>query len=315
MTRLRLILLAVLFFLPFLILLGIGVYHLWVTSNLWVWYPLLACMGVAYFLAWWWTRKQGILPPTDHPPPEYWTERDKVAWGIVDAKAKSFEKVTLDQLSTAKHFTDLALNLATDVGKVYNPESEDPFDALTLPEVLTSMELAANDLNALVQKYVPGAHLLRIRDVRRAKKAYGWYKTGQDIYWAGAVIFNPIEAGLRYLASRQALGGLMDRIQSNVMLWFHTAYIHELGRYLIELNSGRLKVGVKRYREIIVAHQAPPIDDPATRKGSNRDGRSCGNNSPSGQPNETNHHCRAGASEGREIESRECSAREAECPG
>src|SRR5580700_2811377 len=101
MTRLRLILLAVLFFLPFLILLGIGVYHLWVTSNLWVWYPLLACMGVAYFLAWWWTRKQGILPPTDHPPPEYWTERDKVAWGIVDAKAKSFEKVTLDQLSTA----------------------------------------------------------------------------------------------------------------------------------------------------------------------------------------------------------------------
>lgn len=266
MTRLRLILLAILFLLPFAVLLGIGGYHLWETNQLWVWWPLLACMGFTYFLAWRWTRKQGMLPPTHTPPPEYWTERDKVAWGIVDAKAKSFEKVTLDQLSTARHFTDLALSLAVDVGKVFNPDSEDPFDALTLPEVLTCMELAATDLNELVQKYVPAVHLLRIRDVRRAKQAYGWYKTGQDIYWAGAAILDPISAGLRYIASRKALGGLMDRIQNNVLLWFHSAYIHELGRYLIELNSGRLKVGVKRYREIIAAHQVPPIDEPASRK-------------------------------------------------
>ena len=55
------------------------------------------------------------------------------------------------------------------------------------------------------------------------------------------------------------------------MLWFHTAFIHQLGRYLIELNSGRLKVGVKRYREILAQHQAaagrrpdrPPAPTPA----------------------------------------------------
>jgi predicted GTPase len=281
MTRLRLIVLAILFFLPFLVLLGLGGRYLWETNSLWVWWPLLACMGLAYFLAWRWTRKQGLLPPTDTPPPEYWTERDKVAWGIVNAKAKSFEKVTLDQLSTAKHFTDLALEIAVEVGKVYNPDSEDPFDALTLPEVLTCMELAANDLNELVQKYVPGSHLLRIRDVRRAKKAYGWYKTGQDVYWAGAALFDPIQAGLRYIASRKALGGLMDRIQSNLLLWFHTAYIHELGRYLIELNSGRLKVGVERYREIIATHQIPPIDEPASREPTNSEEKTEGSPSTS----------------------------------
>src|SRR5579872_6764210 len=198
MTRLRLILLAVLFFLPFLAILVIG--GIQITRNYaWLWWPLIAVMGITYFLAWRWTRKQGILPPTDTPPPEYWTERDRTAWGIVDAKAKSFEKVTLDQLSTAKHFTDLSLSLAVDVCKVYNPESEDPFDALTLPEVLTCMELAATDLNVLVQKYVPGVHLLRMRDVRRAKQAYGWYKTGSDVYWAGAALIDPISAGLRYL--------------------------------------------------------------------------------------------------------------------
>jgi predicted GTPase len=266
MTRLRVIVLAVLFSIPFLVLFAIGGYHLWETHYLWVWWPILGCFLTAYYLAWRWTRTQGLLPPPEKPPPEYWTERDKVAWEIVHARAKSYEKVTLDQLGRAKHFTDLSLQMAVEVGKVYNPESEDPFDALTLPEVLNCIELAATELNGMVQKYVPGVHLLRIRDVRRAKTAYGWYKTGQNVYWAGAAVFDPISAGLRYLISRQALGGLMDRIQNNVLLWFHTAFIHELGRYLIELNSGRLKVGVKRYREIIASHQVPPADDPATRK-------------------------------------------------
>ena len=176
----------------------------------------------------------------------------------MDAKAKSFEKVTLDQISTAKHYADLAVELATEVGAIYNPESDDPFDTLTLPEVLACVELAAADLNGMAKKYVPGVHLIRLKDTKRAKKAYGWYKTGQDVYWAGAVLFDPIQAGIRYLASRKALGGLLDRIQDNLILWFHTAFIHQLGRYLIELNSGRLKVGVPRYREILAQHQEPP---------------------------------------------------------
>jgi uncharacterized protein len=265
MTRLRLILLVLLFLAPFLVLIGIGSYHLWEVGYLWVWWPLLACMGLTYFLAWRWTRGRGMLPRTDLPPPGYWTDRDKAAWEKVDAKAKSFEKVTLDQITTARHYADLALELATEVGRVYNPDSDDPFDNLTLPEVLACVELAAADLNGMVQKYVPGVHLLRIKDVKRAQKALGWYKTGQDVYWAGAAVFDPISTGLRYLASRAAIGGLMNRIQDNIILWFHTAFIHQLGRYLIELNSGRLKVGVKQYREILAAHQEPPADDPATR--------------------------------------------------
>lgn len=260
MTRFRIILLAVLFLMPFLVLMGLGAWYLKVEHCLWVWWPLLACMFLAYLLAWRWTRNKGVLPETAAAPPGYWTDRDRLAWEKVEAKSRSYEKVTLELISNAKHFMDLSLDLATEVGKVYNPDSEDPFDTLTLPEVLACMELASAELNVMVQKYVPGVHLLRIKDVRRAKTAYGWYKTGQDVYWAGAVLFDPISAGLRFLASRTALGGLMDRVQSNIILWFHTAYIHELGRYLIELNSGRLKVGVQKYREILAAHQEPPID-------------------------------------------------------
>lgn len=92
-----------------------------------------------------------------------------------------------------------------------------------------------------------------------------YYKVGQNIYWAGAAVLDPVQTAIRYLASKAALGTLLDKLQSNVILWFHTAFIHHLGRYLIELNSGRLRVGVKRYRELLALHQPPPLDDPATR--------------------------------------------------
>ncbi|MBA4190027.1 MAG: hypothetical protein C0467_18740 [Planctomycetaceae bacterium] len=266
MNRARLVLLALMFLTPPATLIGFGSYYLWEHDRLWVWWPLLACFGIAYFLSWRWTRRGGgVLPKTEVPPPGYWTDRDRIAWEKVDAKAKSFESVSLDQISNARHYTEIALDLATEVGLVFNPDSEDPFDNLTLPEVLACVELAAADLEGMVQKYIPGVHMLRIRDVKRAKKAYNLYKAGQDVYWVGAAVVSPISTGLRYLASRGAIGTLMNRIQSNLILWFHTAYIHQVGRYLIELNSGRLKVGVKRYREILAAHQEPPADNVADR--------------------------------------------------
>ncbi|HVL14371.1 MAG TPA: hypothetical protein VM529_17495, partial [Gemmata sp.] len=239
MTRLRFILLTVLFLTPFAVLVGLGSYHLWHVGYLWVWWPLIACFALTYFLAWRWTRNRGALPDTAPPPPGYWTDRDKVAWDKVTAKSRSFEAVTLDDITNAKHYTDLALELASEVGAVYHPNSDDPFDYLTLPEVLACVELAAADLDAMVVKYVPGVHLIRLRDVKTANTAYGWYKSGQNAYWAGAAVVDPLSAGLRYMASRFGLGTLMQRIQDNLVVWFHSAFVHQMGRYLIELNSGR----------------------------------------------------------------------------
>jgi predicted GTPase len=265
MTRTRLIVLCVLFAAPPAFLMGAGGYHLWRTGwMVWAWLPMFLCFALAYLLAWRWTRRRS-RPPTGANPVGYWTERDKLAWEKVVAKAQSYERVTPEQLESPRHYTDLALDLAKQVSDVYNPGAEDLFDHLTLPEVLACVELAAADLDELVQKYVPGSHLLRIRDVKRARKAVNWYKTTMNVYWAGAALFEPVHTALRYLANRTALGSLTDRIQSNLVLWFHTAFIHHFGRYLIELNSGRLKVGVKRYRELLAQHQPPPADDPAAR--------------------------------------------------
>jgi predicted GTPase len=265
MTRLRLFVLTALFAAPFAFLLGAGGYHLWATGwMVYAWIPMFLCFTTAYFLGWRWTKRNS-LPPTAADAPGYWTDRDRAAWERVVAKAKSYDKVTPEQIENPKHYTELALDLAKQVAELYNPGADDPLEHLTLPEVLACVELASADLDELVQKYVPGSHMLRIGDMKRARKAVGWYKTGMNVYWAGAAVFDPVQTALRYLASKAALGSLMDRIQDNIVLWFHTAFIHLLGRYLVELNSGRLRVGVKRYRELLAQHQAPPTDDPAAR--------------------------------------------------
>lgn len=264
MSLTRVALVLTLFLTPWVALAGIGLYHLW--EHGWsyaVGWPLLACMALSYFLAWRWTRRGAkLLPPVDVPPPDYWTDRDNLAWEKVRAKAATYERVTTEQLADPKHYADIAIDLAQQVGAVYNPEAgpDRAFDLLTLPEVLTCVELAAADLNEMVQKYVPASHLLRIRDARRARQASEWYKTGQNLWWAGAAVLNPIDTAARFIASRSILGGLFDRLQSNVILWFHTAFIHQLGHYLVELNSGRLRVGVKRYRELMAAHQEPKAE-------------------------------------------------------
>ena len=260
MSKARVAVVAVLFLVPWVFLIGVGSYHLWSTGWLfWVWWPLFLCFGLSYYLAYRWTRGKGVLPDTAPPPPNYWTDRDKAAWEFVLVKAKGYEKVGTEQLADPRHYTNIALDLAEKVSGVYAPGGATPIDHLTIPEILACAELAAADLNELVQKYLPGSHMLRVRDFKRARQAADWYKTGQNLYWAGATLFNPVEVGIRWVASRYALGSLFDRLQGNVLLWVHTAYIHQLGHYLVEMNSGRLKVGVKRYRELMAAHQAPPV--------------------------------------------------------
>jgi predicted GTPase len=43
-----------------------------------------------------------------------------------------------------------------------------------------------------------------------------------------------------------------------VQQWFFSAYVHRVGHYLIELHSGRLRVGAKRYRELMAQHAPLP---------------------------------------------------------
>jgi predicted GTPase len=40
-------------------------------------------------------------------------------------------------------------------------------------------------------------------------------------------------------------------LQQYVLIWIYTAYVERVGTYLIEVNSGRLRIGAERYRQLL----------------------------------------------------------------
>ena len=265
--KIRIIVLLSLVLAPVLFLCGVGMVHLWERDWSFITYwPMVGCFLVAYLLGWYWTRRKNFIRPQTQlgPTPDYWTERDKLAWNVVEEHINAIEGITAEQFGNVKLYSDDAQVLALKIAKVYRPNAKDPFRHLSLPEVLTCGELVSRDLTELVERYIPGSHLFSIGDLMLARetvdKVTDWYPKVRGLYWAASALFSPIRTGLQVAATKGGLVPAFQGVQSNIMLWFHTAYVRQLGKYLVELNSGRLKVGAKRYRELMDQHLAPPME-------------------------------------------------------
>jgi len=225
---------------------------------------MMSCLMLAYLLGWYWQRGKRLLD-VDFTPPLHWTGRDREAWLLVEARAKAGVKLSADQLSAVPFYVEEVQALAIELARFYHPRSEDPIGALTIPAMLAVVELAAHDLAEMVDEYLPGGHLLTVDNWRQAKKISDWYQAANNVYWLIAGLFNPIGTGVRYAASQAGLSRPLQMLQENLLLWFYTAYLHRLGTYLIDLNSGRLRVGAARYRALLQQHRAGPL--PSVRAG------------------------------------------------
>jgi hypothetical protein len=265
LARWQIAVLTGLFALPLGFLLAMGGYTLWERGWwFWAWFPMAVCIGTAYYLAYRW--QQQFLVATKLEPEFHWTERDKSAMQIVEQHAQRAQNLTMEQLAVPQFYFEQSMSLAGALAKFYHPHAVDPYGHLTIPEMLAVAELAAADLDQLVRTHLPAGHLLTLNDVRRAQVALKHYQAATNVAWAAGLLFNPAQTAIRYLANHIGLTLPLQKLQQNVVLWFYTMYIQRLGTYLIDLNSGRLRVGAKRYRELKAAHQlrdlptAPPAE-------------------------------------------------------
>lgn len=258
MIRWRIGVIVVLFFAPFVFLMGMGSYGLiekgWA---FYAWWPMALCISVSLTLAWYWQKKKQLLPDVKLEPIPHGSERDVQAWDLIRERVKEAETIPPERFSEPNFYLEKGQQLALDLARYYHPGAKDPYSSLTVPEILAVTELASRDLSELVQKYVPGGHMLTIADYRRAMTAYDWYKRGRNLYWLVSAIFAPVETAVRYVAAKYATGKTWDLLQQNVMLWFYSTFLQRLGTHLIELHSGRLRVGVERYRELMAQYHAP----------------------------------------------------------
>jgi uncharacterized protein len=258
MTRPRIITLVVLVVLPILFLIGAGAYHLWAAGwAFWAWWPMGLSLALAYVLAWRWQR-QLRRRQAEGPEHLHWTDRDRLAWKMVEERVKGADAIESDKFGQPRFYYDTAEGLAYELARVYRPDATDPVGIVTIPEILTVIELASHDLNELARTYVPGSHLMTVDHWRAARKAIDWYRQASNVYWVASAVFDPIKTATRYVAAKYGMGKPLELFQQNVILWFYSAYVRRLGFYLIELYSGRLKVGTARYRELMKEHGIEP---------------------------------------------------------
>src|SRR5262245_1101706 len=262
MTRARIITLAVLVVLPIAFLVGTGAYHLWATGwAFWAWWPMGLSLALAYILAWRW-QKQLRRRQSEGPQHLHWTDRDRLAWKTVEERVKVADAIESEKFGQPRFYYDTAEELAHELVHVYRPDATDPVGLVTVPEILTVIELAAHDLNELARTYVPGSHLMTVDHWRTARNAIDWYRQASNVYWVASAVFDPIKTAARYVAAKYGMGKPLELFQQNVILWFYAAYVRRLGFYLIELYSGRLKVGTARYRELMKEHGIEPGGPP-----------------------------------------------------
>ncbi len=268
MSRWRIVVVVMLIVLPVLFLACVGSWHLWQSGQSFtLWWPMAGCMMLGYLLAWYWQHRRELLHPIEFTPPALSTERDQKAWELIAARAQAASQLEVSQLTSPEHYLQTAQELAQELAVFYYPGSKDPVAALTLPEILSVIELASHDLHEMVERYLPGGHLLTVQDLRRARQATDWYESASMVYWLVSALISPVNTGLRYAASTVGLSQPLRMLQQNVLVWFYTAYLQRLGTYLIEVYSGRLRVGVQRYRELVLKEAAASTSDgvlPAT---------------------------------------------------
>ena len=109
MSRWRIGVLVFLFTAPPAVLMALGGYFLW--HQHWgfkAWIPMAASLTLAYILAWYWHSRKQLLPDHDFSAPMHWTDRDRLAWRLVEARAKAAASLDSEKLVTFQFYVDSA---------------------------------------------------------------------------------------------------------------------------------------------------------------------------------------------------------------
>ena len=230
---------------------GVGTIWLWergwllIATAIWI-----AAGGLFSLLAAIWTKNvEPIMPPLDWDSPGTFSPRDREAWKIVEAEADAGESLPMESLILGDLYIDTGRRLLKDLAEYYHPHTTNPLDEVPLIELLTAMELAAEDL-AQLSRQVPGGDLITLSHWRRAIQVAGYISKANDIYAYVSPILNPL-SGLARLGTRELIiKPAWKDMQQNVLRWFYQAYVNRVGVHLIELMSGRLAIGAEQYRRL-----------------------------------------------------------------
>lgn len=248
MLKPRTIVLGSMLGLPILIYCCVGLYAIWQVGLIrWIWWLLPVCWTLTWGLSRVWkvngNRKVEPLSPLSH-----WTQRDADATQIVRRYQQRVTTVSPEKLADLHFVLDEMKSLASDVSQHYHPKTLTPIDSLTLPEVLAASRLAIADIEQWTLETAPGSRLLTIGQWKSLRHAPKWIKRLRDFSWATSILLNPANLGL-YLSSKVSIQPVTNELTQDLMMLLYARFVRQVGFYLIEMNSGRLRAGADAYLE------------------------------------------------------------------
>ncbi len=164
-------------------------------------------------------------------------------------EADQGELLMFDVLLSSDVYINSGLRLFRRLAKHYHPDATNPLDNVPLIELLTALELAAEDLSGLCRQ-VPGGDLISLAHWRRAVQVAGYISKASDLYSYLSPLLNPVTGLARLGTQHWIVKPAWKSTQQNVLRWFYQAYLNRLGIHFIELLSGRLAIGATQYRRL-----------------------------------------------------------------
>jgi predicted GTPase len=238
---------------PVFVYIGLGTLWLWergwivatVATAAWV----LSGVVFSILAARWTKTAHPIMPPLDWNSPQTFSPRDRDAWQLVQKEADHGESLSFDVLLGADVYIETGRRLFRQIAAHYHPQAANPLDDVPLLELLTALELAADDLAGLCRQ-IPGGDMITLAHWRKALQVAGYITKANDLYSYLLPFLNPVGGLARWGARQWIVKPAWKSMQQNVLRWFYQAYLNRLGTHLIELMSGRLAIGAHQYRRL-----------------------------------------------------------------
>ncbi len=261
-TKLRWIVALALLSLPHVVVFVAG--SIWLYQyHMLVWWFLLS---LAVTLAGWQLirgLRHAAKPPTVKPDLN-WPPVGLAAWAEVEALAVRIEGEDIPLAEPEQLWATLRRVIEA-VARHYRPQSPQPWLDTPFPHVMRIAELVARDLRIATLDYVPGSHILTIRDWQRlwrlaghANRLYPWYRVYTFLVSAPAALVR--EA--RDLFFRR----FTEASITEVKRWAVGFFVRRAGFYAIQLYGGYLALDDRERPGALTTSSRSDVAADATRR-------------------------------------------------
>ena len=248
---LRISVLVLLWVIPVLVYVAIGVVAMY--QNGWLWMVALS-LPIVWLVAWlvgklWKPAKLNDATRwTLLQAPDFWTPRDAAAIAVVEKYRTEAVDVDRDSIADPARYQQDAQELAQRLAEHYHgKQREHAFEPVTMIEIFAVIQLAAEDLEEWMLQNVPGSDLATIGHLSQLPELAKALDGLQKVAYFASALFNPSKM-LAYPLWRKS-GRVTIEIQNELIRGLYQRYLGLIGYYLIEMYSGRLRGGSKQYHQ------------------------------------------------------------------